>query len=190
MGNGYFEDETFESINYKEKRIPAGSYELCRFVDCDFSEADLSGLQFTECEFSGCNMSMVKLNNTAFNDIKFVDCKLQGANFEPCNTVLFSVSFEKCILNYSSFYKRSLKKARFSVCTIHEADFTEADLSGSVFESCDLHNTRFENTLLEKADLRTSFNFSIDPEKNKIKKAVFSVPGVLALLEKFDIVIK
>jgi uncharacterized protein YjbI with pentapeptide repeats len=133
---------------------------------------------------------MVKLTNTAFNDIKFINCKLQGANFEQCNTFLFSVGFEKCILNYTSFYKRIMKKTRFSGCIIHEADFTEADLSAAVFDNCDLKDTRFENTLMEKADFRTSFNFTIDPDKNKIRKAVFSVPGVLALLEKFDIVIK
>ena len=190
MSNTYFEDQVFESINYKEKGMVAGSYELCRFVDCEFSGVDLSGLQFTECEFIGCNMSLVKLNNTAFNAIRFIDCKLQGVSFELCNTFLFSVSFEKCILNYTSFYKRTLKKTRFSGCTIHEADFTEADLSASVFDNCDLNNTRFENTLLEKTDFRSSFNFTIDPDKNKIKKAVFSVPGVLSLLEKFDIVIK
>lgn len=27
----------------------------------------------------------------------------------------------------------------------------------------------FENTILEKADFRTSFNYSIDPEKDRIK---------------------
>jgi hypothetical protein len=45
----------------------------------------------------------------------------------------------------------------------------------------------FENTLLEKADLRTAFNYSIDPEMNRVKKAKFSIAGVTGLLDKYDI---
>jgi len=45
----------------------------------------------------------------------------------------------------------------------------------------------FENTILEKADFRTSFNYSIDPEKNRIRKARFSLAGISGLLDKYDI---
>jgi hypothetical protein len=41
--------------------------------------------------------------------------------------------------------------------------------------------------LLEKADLRTSYNYSIDPETNKIRKARFALLGIRGLLEKYDI---
>jgi fluoroquinolone resistance protein len=43
---------------------------------------------------------------------------------------------------------------------------------------------------LEKADLRTAYNYSIDPSINKIKKAKFSLPGVVGLLSKYDIEIE
>ena len=66
-------------------------------------------------------------------------------------------------------------------------DFTEADLTSSLFDNCELAGARFERTILEKADLRTSRNYSIDPELNKIKKARFSYPGVLGLLSKYEI---
>jgi len=48
-------------------------------------------------------------------------------------------------------------------------------------------STVFENTILEKVDFSTSFNYSIDPEMNKIKKAKFSLPEVIGLLNKYDI---
>jgi len=48
----------------------------------------------------------------------------------------------------------------------------------------------FENTALEKVDLRTGFNYSINPEINRIKKAKFSLQGVLGLLDKYDIEIE
>ena len=66
-------------------------------------------------------------------------------------------------------------------------DLTACDLSQAIFENCDLAGTLFENTILEKTDFRTAYNYSIDPELNKIKKAKFSLPGVLGLLSKYDI---
>ena len=68
-----------------------------------------------------------------------------------------------------------------------EVDFTEADLTGALFDNCDLSQARFERTNLEKADLRSSRNFSIDPEINKIKKAKFSIHGITGLLDKYEI---
>ena len=48
----------------------------------------------------------------------------------------------------------------------------------------------FDNSNLEKVDFTTAFNFSIDPEINRIKKAKFSLAGVLGLLNKYDIIIE
>ncbi|HEX6181043.1 MAG TPA: pentapeptide repeat-containing protein, partial [Chitinophagaceae bacterium] len=61
------------------------------------------------------------------------------------------------------------------------------DLTSAIFDNCDLSKTTFDNTILEKTDFRTSHNYSIDPDINKIRKARFSYPGVLGLLGKYDI---
>ena len=45
----------------------------------------------------------------------------------------------------------------------------------------------FAGTILEKVDFRTAFNYSIDLERNRIKKARFSAKGVVGLLDKYDI---
>jgi uncharacterized protein YjbI with pentapeptide repeats len=71
-----------------------------------------------------------------------------------------------------------------------ECDFTDSDLTSAVFDNCDLAHTVFYNTILEKGDLRTSYNYFIDPEINRIKKARFSISGVPGLLEKYDIEIE
>ena len=55
---------------------------------------------------------------------------------------------------------------------------------------CDLTDTKFENTVIEKADFRTSFNYSIDPYLNRIKKAKFSLTNITGLLDKYDIEIE
>jgi fluoroquinolone resistance protein len=103
---------------------------------------------------------------------------------------LFSAAFDNCTLNHSSFFKMNLKKMQFKNSTLHEVDFTESDLSNAVFNNCDLLTAKFENTILEKADFCTSFNYSINPEINRIKKAKFSLPAAVGLLDKYDIEIE
>jgi uncharacterized protein YjbI with pentapeptide repeats len=110
-----------------------------------------------------------------------------GFHFDLCDEFLFEVSFEKTILDLSSFYKRKLKNTSFNKCSLREIDFSEADLAGAVLNDCDLSKTLFENTILDKADLRTAFGYSINPELNSIKKTKFSIPGVIGLLDKYDI---
>jgi uncharacterized protein YjbI with pentapeptide repeats len=69
-------------------------------------------------------------------------------------------------------------------------DFTETDLTESLFENCDLARATFANTMLEKTDFCTAYNYSIDPDLNRIKKAKFSTAGIAGLLDKYDILIE
>ena len=181
------EDQIFDKIDFTQKLLPIGDYEYCTFKNCNFSGTDLSGTRFLECVFDGCNISLAKLVKTSFKDIKFKDCKLAGLLFEDCDTFNFSVSFATCILNHSSFYAMKLKKTVCKKSELHEVDFTDADLSSSVFTDCDFLRATFNNTNLEKADFRTSFHYSIDVEKNRIKKAKFSLSAITGLLDKYDI---
>jgi fluoroquinolone resistance protein len=190
MNKFYIENETFEKINCTEIVLIKGDYENCTFINCNFPNIDLSNINFIECTFKGCDLSVAKLIKTAFRDVKFKDCKMLGLHFENCNEFLFSVYFENCILNLSSFYKRSLKKTKFVNTRLHEVDFGEADLTASVFDNCDLMRAIFDHTNLEKTDLRTSYNYSIDPEMNRIKKAKFAIAGIAGLLHKYDIIIE
>ena len=80
-----------------------------------------------------------------------------------------------------------IKKTSFRNSKLEEVDFTECDLTSAVFDSCDLTRAAFDHTVLEKADFTTSFNYSIDAEINRVKKARFSLPGVTGLLHKYDI---
>lgn len=187
MSKPYYTDEIYSDIRFDEKPIAIGQYENCEFNRCDFGGANLSHFLFTDCRFTHCNLSNVNLNMTTLNNVHFMYCKLTGTSFEPCNTFLFSVSFEHCLLELASFYKRVLRKTNFLHCQMNDTDFTEADLSQSVFADCDLTDAHFENTNLEKADLRTAHNYRIDPDNNRIRKARFALPDVLRLLEKYDI---
>ncbi len=190
MNQAIIENKVFEKINFVEKGIPRGDYDNCRFINCQFTNINLSSFSFIECEFDGCDLSMAKINNTSFKGVKFINCKLLGLNFNDCDNFLLMMHFDNCHLNLASFYKLELKNIGFQNCDLQEADFTETDLTNSTFENCDLNRAIFSSTNLEKADFSTAYNYSIDPEINRIKKAKFSSIGVLGLLDKYDIIIE
>ncbi len=110
-----------------------------------------------------------------------------GLNFENCNKFGLSLRFENCQLNHASFYQIQLKNTVFRSCQLQETDFTESNLTDSLFDECDLYLAVFNQSILEKVDFRTSKNYAIDPENNRIKRAKFSYPDVLGLLDKYDI---
>jgi uncharacterized protein YjbI with pentapeptide repeats len=186
----YQTDKTFENLNFTLKPLPKGEYEHCIFKHCEFANTDLSEQRFTSCTFLACHLSLAKLTKTSFTDAKFQDCKMLGLLFYHCNSFTFSVRFDNCNLSHSSFFQNKLKNTSFLNSKLIEVDFTEADLSSSIFDRCDLANAKFENTLLEKVDFRTAYNFSIDPNLNRIRKAKFLASNITGLLDKFDLIIE
>ena len=187
MATYYVSGQTFDKIEFTEKQLTAGEYENCRFLHCNLANVDLSDAKFLECEFIGCNVSLAKLSKTAFREVVFKECKMLGLHFHNCNPLGLSVSFDQCNLTHASFYATKLKKTIFKNSKLHEVNFTESDLTECVFENCDFAGAIFDHTIVEKADLRTSFHYSINPEINKVKKAKFALSGVAGLLEKYDI---
>jgi fluoroquinolone resistance protein len=187
MDRTYIEEQIFESLNFEKVPLPLANYENCQFLNCNFSNSNLSDMVFSDCVFKECNLSMATLIKTAFREVQFTGCKLLGLHFDHCNEFINGLNFDHCILNISSFYKLKLKKIIFSNCSLIEVDFAGADLTASVFNNCDMAGAIFENTILEKADFTTAYHYNIDPEMNKIKKAVFSTSGIAGLLTRYDI---
>jgi fluoroquinolone resistance protein len=56
-----------------------------------------------------------------------------------------------------------------------------------MLDNCALKGVSFDHTNIEKVDFRTSYNYSIDPEINRIKKTKFLIMGISGLLNKCDI---
>jgi len=186
----YIADQIFENKDSKTKPLKKGEYENCQFLNCDFSECDLSDFVFTDCEFNFCNLSLVKLIKTTFRDVKFQNCKMLGLHFEDSNEFALSFGFDNCTLDHSSFYKTKIIKTIFKNTRLIEVDFSDCDLTSSSFFNCDLSGAIFDSTNLEKVDFLTSFNYSLDPDKNKLKKTKFSSNGLSGLLNKYDIIIE
>ena len=154
---------------------------------CYFSDGYLTSKRFIECEFVECNLSNVNVNQTSFLDCEFKNCKMLGIHFDDSNHLLFSASFENCQLDHSSFYTMKLKQIKFLSCSLEGVDFTDTELQEAVLTDCQMMDTKFERTNLEKADLRRSTGFSIDPDQNTLKKAKFSLSELEGLLVKYNI---
>lgn len=181
------EDKTFDKVVYAGQLISGWEFQSCEFKNCDFTNSAFVNNKFLECTFEGCNLSMMKLGKSTLSDARFRNCKILGVNFSECQDFLFTVTFDGCILDYSSFMAKKMPKTRFNKSTLKEVTFSLANLSGSVFEQCNLSETVFNRTDLSAVDFSTSYNFSIDPELNILKKAIFSAQGLPGLLDKYGI---
>lgn len=166
-----------------------GEVESIRFAQCDLSGMDLSGVVFVECVFEGCNLSNINLSRTAFRECRFESCKMIGLRFEDCIPFLQPPVFVDCDLKLCSFVSMKLPAIHFERCHLQEADFSQTGLKGAVFSHCDLSGAIFDATDLLKADLQTSFHYSIDPERNSIKHLKVSSEGLAGFLHKYNLVI-
>src|SRR5215217_1784785 len=107
------QNKTFENIDFSEKSLSEREFIKCEFINCNFSKSSLGHNDFIDCLFKNCNLSMATLQNTGLNNIKFIDCKLMGLDFSVSNSFSFSINFQGCILDYSTFLRRKLKKTNF-----------------------------------------------------------------------------
>ncbi len=184
------QDGTFEKVSFTGEQMQGRSYERCTFIRCDRARADLSKSRFLECEFVACDLTMVRLNGASMQQVVFRDSKLLGVDLSCCSETLFSVGFEGCVLNHTFLTGLNLRKARFERCSMKGVDLERADLREAVLAECDLLDAVFSATRLQAADLTSAYNYRIDPERNSVKGARFTWPGVLGLLSKHAIVVE
>lgn len=178
--NQNFKAEKFAKLN-------ASSFLDCNFLNCSFSEATLNDSKFCCCTFQNCNLSLVKISGCRFQEVLFQDSKIVGAEFFRCDRTFFSVSFKNCILQYCNFSDLNMKNVQILESRLKECYFTNTCLASSNFSESDLSGSLFHNCDLSKADFSDACNYSIDPQTNILKKAKFSLPGAVSLLNHFEI---
>ena len=183
----YFLQQQYTEVLYDRDGLNLKEFEGCSFVRCDFSACNFIGVTFIDCTFTDCNFTGAKINHVAFRTVHFNGCLMQELNFAMCDKLIFEIHFNRCNLDFAKFYTLKIKGMTFIDCSMIAVDFMKADLTEVIFDRCDLYKTVFSNTILDKADFRTSFNYALDPEKNKIKRAMFSLGNVKGLLEKHQI---
>ncbi|WP_116788163.1 pentapeptide repeat-containing protein [Flavobacterium psychrotrophum] len=186
----YIINKQYSGSIFFEREIIYHDFERCTFDDCDFSAVDFSGVAFIDCIFINCNFAKARINYVSFRDVQFTGCDFTEVNFVTVDKLLFKFAFKDCKLDYTKFYAFKMRNTLFENCSMIAVDFMEADITGSVFDNCNLHKSVFIDTTANKTDFSTAYNFTIDPEKNKLKKAIFTTEGLKGLLTKFDLVIK
>jgi fluoroquinolone resistance protein len=181
------DNKTFEGIVYTEKAIRGREFQSCTFKKCDLSNMDLSHNKFLDCVFEDCNLSMIALDGSTLNDVAFVNCKMLGVIFSKSLSFLFSVKFEGCILDYSSFMGRKMLKTQFHKSSLKEVTFSQANLTGSSFDGTNLEGAIFNRTDLTAVNFVNAYNYNIEPELNTVKNAIFSSQGLAGLLGSYQI---
>lgn len=188
--SNYYEGEHIRGLNQASKALEKGDYEECVFENCNFSEQHLSGYNFMECQFHNCDFSNAHIGGIGLKDVKFEGCKLMGVNFTEAAQFMIKLSFKDCNLKYTNFFKMQIAETVFEACELEESQMSEADLTGALFLQSDLRNVQFDRAILNQADLRSAINFSIDPNKNQLKKARFSNDNLAGLLTAYPILIE
>ena len=186
-----FYEQNFSSLNYPSTIIENKLFEGCRFINVNFSESQFIRCKFVDCEFNNCNLSTVQFNASSFNDITFFESKVMGVNWTMLNWRYVRLSspfqFYNSIISHSSFYNLELQELVIEACIAHDVDFRGADLRRANLKLTDFEKSQFVHTKLYAADFTEAYNYSIDPTQNDIRKAKFSLPDAIHLLDGFDI---
>ena len=183
-----YEDKIFKSLDLGGKSLKKSVFDDVAFESCHFVESDWSQAQFNGCRLKNCNLSLVNLKGCRLQQVVFEECKIVELDFYKCEKMLH-VSFNKSILQTCNFSDLKLKGTSFAGSRIREVYFTNTDLSEANFTDTDLMGTTFHQCNLTKADFRHAKNYCIDLQTNNVKKAQFSFPEAMSLLQSFDIVV-
>lgn len=181
------ENRQFVDLDFTGELISKSEFNKCNFEKCNFSGAILKNVIFIDCKFKVCNLSNTKVNNSGWRGVEFSRCKIIGVSWRDINKLLLSWHFVDCLIEYCDFNELEMKGVVFEKCQLKNCDMNRVDLQGSKFLDTNLEGTVFQNTNLAKADLRTANYYYIDPTKNNVKNAKFSIPEVVNLLAGFGI---
>ena len=180
-------NQTYNSVALIYAKLTNKEFEDCTFRDCNFSNTDFSHNTFSDCEFIDCNLSNIIISNSFLKNTTFTNCKMIGMDFSTTEDFLFEVNFVDCNIDYAIFDSKKMPKTKFQNCSLKEISCIGTNFTNAIFENCNLDKAIFNSSILIGADFATSHHFTIDPEKNAIRKAKFSTNGLLGLLEKYDI---
>ncbi len=183
-----YERRTFDQIHLDDD-LEGVSFYKCVFRSCSFQSRRLVECAFDDCEFVQCNLSLLQNVRSVLTGVTFTDCKLLGVDWSNPGG-FFSASYEGCIMENNAFTDMNLKRFRFASCILTSSSFYNCRLQHAVFDDCDLSETQFYRTDLSHADFRTSRNYFMNVETNKLNKTRYSLPEAVSLLANLDIVVE
>lgn len=190
MAADYIYDKEYNNIVFSQYEISQKEYENCTFNNCDLTACNFTGTAFADCTFNSCNFKEAKIGHVGLRNVMFNDCDFTAVNFAMTDQIIYEFNFKSCKLDYVQFYDLKLRGMTFTDCSMVAVDFMQSDLTEAIFDNCNLHLAVFSDAIANKADFYSSYFFTIDPEKTKLKKAVFSQENIKGLLDKYEIIIK
>ena len=187
----HYSDQVFEKAHLEQPKIASSEFHDCTFIGCSFTESVFDSCRFVNCIFKHCDLSLVQVPNSVFSATKMEGSKIIGVDWTQADwssTKLGDpIGFTKCDISHSTFIGLNLKNFHITECIAKDVDFREADLTEAVFTGTDLSESLFNGTNLTEADLSRSRNYHIDPGRNVLKRAKFSMPEAMSLLYSLDI---
>ena len=182
-----FDGEVFADFVWEEGDLRQREFRNCRFERVRLPGALLAGVTLEDCVFQRCDLTLAKIAGAAFRDVRFEHSKLMGVDWTDVRGLVFSVSFEECVLDLGTFSQRKMDGTSFRECQARETTFMGVDLSRADFSGTDLSGARFEDCILERADLSKARNYVIRPEKNRLRETLFSYEAALEVVEGLGI---
>lgn len=181
----------FKDLDWSEKNVDSTEFDNCTFSGCNFSHASFTQCKFHECHFIRCNLSLLKVAKCSFFDTFFEETKAIGINWThaawPNIKLVSPLRFNKCILNDSSFLGLSLAEMIMTECKAHDVDFRDADFTEADFSHTEFTNSLFNKTILKEANFAEAINYNINIFQNDVKRAKFTLPEAMSLLQHLDI---
>jgi uncharacterized protein YjbI with pentapeptide repeats len=188
-----YQDETFVEIRLERAKISRSEFYNCTFRQCSFAETEFLKCRFSKCVFEGCDLSLIQVADSAFPGTRFVNSKVLGVNWTMADWSAYSLgeplSFKKCSINHSTFIGLQMKGISIVDGVASDVDFRETDLSQANLSGTDFAKSLFSSTNLTEADFREAINYAINPAKNTLTRAKFSLPEAMSLLFSMDIVL-
>ncbi len=185
----YFLNQEYQNRTYQREAVNYKEFEQCTFRHCDFSSCNFIDVTFIDCHFYHCNFNGAKINHVALRTVGFHDCEMKEVNFSMCDKLIFDIAFDDCILDFSKFYALKIKDTVFRNCSLIAVDFMGADITAAVFDHCDLYRSEFDKAIALKTNFKTSYHYTINPQKTRIQKAIFSLKEVKGLLFQHEIIV-
>lgn len=188
--NNYIVDTQFKDNDFSFTPLAKGDYENCEFINCTFNELSLASFSFCECRFIRCHFNACPINKTSWREVTFAESKITGLHFEESNNPMVDITITDSTLELCSFNDMKLLRLIIKDSKLLECDFSNTHMESAQLLMCNFDKSIFENTHLVKANLKGSYNFYIDPDRNMVKQAVFSLQAIQGLLYKYQIILE
>jgi fluoroquinolone resistance protein len=190
----HYSDQVFADVVWERReQLVSSEFHDCTFVRCRLVETVFRSCRFLNCTFCDCDLSLAQVPDSVFSGTKFEGSRIVGVDWTRADWSAIGlrgpIGFDRCAISHSTFIGLKLRRIRIRNSVAVNVDFREADLSLADFAGTDLSESLFSSTDLTKADLSRARNYHIDPGRNVLKQAKFSLPEAMSLLYSMDIVL-